>query len=199
MKGHYINYTKEQLDFIKANSSLLRRETTRLVNEKFGTNYTVANIHALCKRKGWLTGRDGKFKKGQAYNPNSGAKGPNKTSFKKGDKPENHKPIGAERVDKNGYLVRKISDTGIKKNDWVLVHRHVWEKHHGIAAPKNHIVIFVDGDNRNFEPENLLLISRAENAIINKHKLRNVPDELKRVAITQGRLIAKISEVGRAA
>lgn len=199
MKGHYINYTQDQLDFIESNSSLLRREITRLVNERFGTNYSVANINSLCKRKGWLTGRDGKFKKGQKYIPNSGAKGPNITSFKKGNKPENHRPIGSEREDKDGYLVRKISDTGIKKNDWVLVHRHVWEKHHGIAVPKNHIVIFVDGDNRNFDPDNLLLISRAENAIITRYKLRNVPRELKRVAITQGRLIAKISEVGRVA
>jgi hypothetical protein len=184
MKGVAIKYTQAQLDFIKANSSLPRKETTQLVNEKFGTDFSVINIHALCKRKGWLTGRDGKFKKGQKYNPNSGAKSANKTSFKKGGVPHNHRPVGSERISKDGYVEIKVAEP----RKWMLKHRYLWQQING-DIPKSHIVIFEDGDNRNFEASNLRLISCAEHAVINKNKLREVIPAARPAAITLGQLM----------
>jgi hypothetical protein len=144
-----------------------------------------------------MTGRTGCFPKGHVPHPNAGPKGPNKSSFKKGNKPQTWMPVGSETVDKDGYLKRKVADTGTKKNNWVHVHRLTWEQHHGRKIPAGHIVIFVDGNNRNFEPENLRLISRADNAILNKYKLRNVADEVKPVAITYGQLINKSRQMER--
>ena len=48
------------------------------------------------------------------------------TRFKIGDKPHTWNPIGHERVSKDGYLQRKMTDTGITRHDYVFVHRLVW-------------------------------------------------------------------------
>ena len=197
MKGRAIKYTRSELDFIYKHREVPRRELTEMVNAEFGTSHTLSHIKALCSRKGWMTGRTGCFTKGHVPHPNAGLKGPNKTSFQKGHRPQTWVPVGSEAVDKNGYLKRKIADTGIKKNDWVHVHRQTWEKHHGRKVPEGHIVIFVDGNNRNFEPENLRLISRADNAILNKYKLRNVQSEVKPAAITYGQLVNKTRQMER--
>ena len=71
-------------------------------------------------------------------------------------------PIGSERVTKDGYLQRKVTDTGYTPKDWVAVSHIEWEKHSGRKVPKGHAVIFRDSNNRNFAPANLELISRAD-------------------------------------
>lgn len=189
MKGRQIKYSQAELDFIYANRTMIRRELTNAVNAKFGTNHELDNIKALCTRKGWSTGRDGKFLKGNIPSPLAGAKGPNKTSFPKGNQPANHRPIGSERLSKDGYIEVKIAEP----RKWCGKHRVEWEKHHG-PIPKGHIVIFVDGNPLHWQIENLQMISRAEHAIINKRGLRNVPDAVKPVAITYGRLINRVRE-----
>jgi hypothetical protein len=45
---------------------------------------------------------------------------------------------------------------------WRPKHHLVWESHHGQPIPKGHAVIFGDGNNRNFDPDNLILVSRAQ-------------------------------------
>lgn len=85
------------------------------------------------------------------------------TQFKKGDKPSNTwRPIGAERISKDGILYRKVADTGVKKEDWRAVQVVIWEEHNG-PLPDGHIVIFKDGDRENFDPDNLLAMTRADN------------------------------------
>ena len=73
--------------------------------------------------------------------------------LKKGNKPRNSKPVGSERVDKDGYLVVKVAEG-----------RRNWKpKHHiGLDVPKSHKVIFIDGNKRNFAPNNLRVVSNAE-------------------------------------
>lgn len=113
--------------------------------------------------KPWNTGL-----KGSQEAWNKGIKGytgfhPNtqKTQFKKGSLPHNHKPIGAERPDRDGYIYKKVADTRNKKNDWKMVHVLLWEQHHG-EVPKNHAVVFRDGNKQNIVIENLELVTRAE-------------------------------------
>ena len=47
----------------------------------------------------------------------------------------------------------------------------LWEQRHGRPVPDGHLVLFADGDRRNFDPANLLLVSRAELAVMNKRRL----------------------------
>ena len=40
---------------------------------------------------------------------------------------------------------------------WQSKHSLLWEQHHGRKVPKGHIVMFADGDRRNFDINNLML------------------------------------------
>ncbi|WP_180007938.1 HNH endonuclease signature motif containing protein [Acinetobacter sp. YH16057] len=155
-----INYTREQLDFIKSNCVLARKELTEKVNLKFGTTFTVDQIKSLCTRKKWNTGRTGCFEKG--LRPwNTGTKGlttANKTSFKKGQITWNKKPIGYERIcSKDGYVLIKTAEPNI----FDLKHRVVWEKANG-AVPQDQVIAFKNQDKTDCRLENLILMSKAE-------------------------------------
>ena len=103
MKGRAIQWTDEELAFVKAHSKLPRRALLDAFRHEFGRHdISLSNISALCKRRGWLTGRDGRFIKGQAahnkgkkmpFNPNSA-----KNWFRKGQRPHNTKWEGHENV-----------------------------------------------------------------------------------------------------
>ncbi len=84
-----------------------------------------------------------------------------KTQFKPGRVPHTWRPIGTERVSKEGYLQRKIADTGVTLRDYVPVHHLVWRMH-GRTIPPQHALVFRDGDKRNFDINNLELVHRAE-------------------------------------
>ena len=141
---------------------------------------------------------DGQFKPGQR--PwNAGEKGwqaggrSAETRFKKGEKPSNTwRPIGAERVTKDGILLRKVSDTGVKKTDWRPVHVLIWEAENG-PVPEGHIVIFKDRDQRNLSPDNLEAITRAEN--MRRNSIDRYPPEYRQAAITLGWFKRRINKV----
>jgi hypothetical protein len=155
-----ILYTAEQLDYVKSNCTLERKELTKRFNEKFNTSISVDNISGLCKRNKWKTGRTGCFEKGSVP-PNKGTKGltgANRTSFKKGQEIWNRKPIGYERIDKkDGYVHIKIAEPNV----FALKHRHEWEKHYG-PIPDSHVVAFKNQDKTDCRIENLILMSRPE-------------------------------------
>ena len=79
------------------------------------------------------------------------------TRFRKGQTAINHKPVGYERINVEGYVEVKVSEPNIFK----LKHRVIWEQIHG-EIPKGHNVQFRDGNRKNFEINNLYLISRYD-------------------------------------
>ena len=186
-----MKYTDEQLAFLKLNQTVERKQLTADFNRRFNTAQSVTSIKSVCKRYGFKTGRTGRFEKGNIPNINSYPKGPNKTSFKKGHRPHNWKPIGTERITEEGYLQRKVTDTGNTVKDYVEVHRLVWEKQHG-KIPPGHIIIFKDGDKTNITIDNLMMIKRSEHAVINKAGLANVEPELKETAVAFARLKTQV-------
>ena len=99
----------------------------------------------------------------QGHTPwNKGMKGiafgGHETRFKKGSVPPNHKEVGSERIDEDGYTYIKIAE----HTRWVLKHRHIYEQHHGKLEP-HMIVTFRDKNILNFEIENLEAITKVEN------------------------------------
>lgn len=168
-----IPYTAVQLDYVKSNCTLERKELTKRFNEKFNTDISVDNISGLCKRNKWKTGRTGCFEKGHVP-PNKGTKGltgANRTSFKKGQLVWNRKPVGYERIDKkDGYVHIKVAEPNV----FALKHRVVWEKHHG-PVPDNHVIAFKNQIKTDCRIENLILMSRPEMLRYAKsfHKLSN--------------------------
>lgn len=191
MKRQAIIYSAEELAFIQANYQLVISELHQQFVARFNRDDVSAiNLRSLGKRNGWKTGRTGCFEKGNIPHPNARQKGPNKTSFKKGSISHNWQPIGHERLTKEGYLQRKITDTGYTPGDYVEVHRLVWEEHNG-EIPAGHVVIFKDADKSNICLDNLLLASRADMAVMNKTGLHKAPAELKETALITAKLIRK--------
>lgn len=91
------------------------------------------------------------------------------TRFKPGQIPFNIKPIGWERITKDGYVEVKVRDSGIdsKNKNFELKHRLVWKEYNG-EIPSNMIVEFLPGVNKiNFSVSDLVLRTRKENMIRN--------------------------------
>lgn len=169
MKGRPIRYSQAELDWIKAHSTVPRAQMHREFVERFARqDVSLENLHALCKRRGWMTGRDGKFASGHATH-NKGRKGycapgSEKGWFAPGERRgvavKLYKPIGSERLSKDGYLERKIHDGLPLQSRWRAVHLIRWEELHG-PVPAGHCLKCIGDDKTNTAPENWVLIPRA--------------------------------------
>jgi hypothetical protein len=63
--------------------------------------------------------------------------------------------------------VIKVSDRKNRGNkNWRFKYDVIWEKTYG-KIPRRRVVIFADGNKRNFDPDNLILVSRGELAVMN--------------------------------
>ena len=194
-------YTEEQIGYLKELSAqgLFNAEITRRFNEKFGTNRTETAIQLQRAQYGFSTTARNCFKKGHV--PwNKGLKGVNfggkETQFKPGHKPHNWVPVGSERVNVDGYIDVKVHDYTGKdsKKNWKGKHIITWERHHGRKVPDGHAVIFGDGNRRNFDPENLILVSRAQLARMNQSGLIKNNAALTKTGAVVADLLNKIGE-----
>lgn len=173
-KGKAIRYSAEELDFIRSVCTWPRSAAHAAFCQKFQRDdVSHQNFTALCKRKGWLTGRTGCFERGQEP-PNKGRKcepgrgglHPNarRTQFRKGERrgvaTKLWKPVGTERLSKDGYLERKVNDELPLRNRWRAVHLIRWEEVNG-PLPKGHALKCLDGDRQNTDPSNWECIPRA--------------------------------------
>lgn len=175
MKGHPIRYSTAEVAWLEANRTLPIGEYTAGFQRAFGRpEVTAHQLHALRKRKGWKTGRTGHFEKGaepvnkgKPCAPGTGGRHPNarKTQFKKGHGRSGvavalYKPIGSERVSKDGYLERKIHDGLPLQSRWRAVHLIRWEAVNG-PIPDASCLKALDGDRTNTEPSNWELVPRS--------------------------------------
>lgn len=127
-------------------------------------------------------GRVSRFQKGQAP-PNKGLRRPGwhrgrmkETQFKKGAltgcAAKVVKPIGAERMSKDGYLERKINNDLPFQARWRGVHRIRWEEVNG-PQPKGYALKSKDGNKLNTDPSNWELVPRALLPRLNNQYGRN--------------------------
>lgn len=192
-----LRYTTKQLQFLRKKYSMIsQRDLTAAFNAEFGTAKNVAQIKSVLRNHHIRSGRTGRFEKGhKTWNKETkGLTGANSTSFKKGNKPANRKPLGAERIDsKDGYILMKIKERdpyfGFPTR-YKHKHVHVWEKKHGPVSA-GHIIAFKDSNRMNCRLKNLMLLSRAELLVLNQHKYREMPDELKPSVLALAKLEAK--------
>ncbi len=169
MKGHQIVYSTDELAWIEARKDWARCELHQAFCAAFKrADVSQKNLTALCKRKGWLTGRTGRFVQGQTSH-NKGKKGlcapgSEKGWFKKGERRGAaaglYKPIGTERVSKDGYIERKIHDGQPVHARWRAIHLIEWEAANG-PIPDGYALKCLDGDKSNTDPNNWEAIPRA--------------------------------------
>lgn len=187
-------YTEEEIKWIRENSyGRPRKETAKLFREQFNLDITDQQFIQTMKRYGAKSGNDTKFKKGQTSH-NKGKKVDkqtykliSRTFFPKGNKPANWKPVGSERINVDGYIEIKVKEPNI----WKLKHRVVWEEHHQ-EVPKGMIINFKDGNKLNCNIDNLMLVSRSENAIAN-NQIR-APKEYRETAVLIARLMTEANK-----
>ncbi len=188
-------YTAEEIEYLKEVAlGRSNKEITEMFNKKFKLNLSEKIISATRKRYGIKTGSDGRFGKGNIpFNKDKkGLTGANKTSFKKGNKPHNWVPIGSERITKDGYIQIKIQE-GKFQHNWKGKHILIWEESNG-PVPKGHNVIFGDGNNRNFDLDNLILVSKKQMLILNRNSLIQNDAELTKTGVLIADLYSKISD-----
>lgn len=198
MNRRIISYTDTELAWIKANSTKTRRE----MHDEFCTLFdradiTLSNITSLCKRNGWLTGRDGRIQAGSVswnkgkkmtFNPNCA-----RTQFKKGQKPHNTKFAGHERLHEDGYVYISIDETnphtGFDRR-YVLKHKYLWEQKNG-PVPEDMCLKCLDGNRQNCDPQNWELIPRGTLPLLNGRwsaGYDQVEPEVKPVTLTLAKL-----------
>ncbi|KYG92375.1 hypothetical protein A0U40_05385 [[Bacillus] sp. KCTC 13219] len=192
------SWTAEQKDFLRKHyPTHSQRELLVLFNRHFGFNVGLNQLKACLKNHNILSGRTGCFEKGSTP-VNKGTKGlynvgGNRTSFKKGDRPKNYKPVGFERVDRDGYVLIKVSDTGAWHERWRHKHKVVWEAVNG-PIPKGHVLIFLDRNKQNISLENLQMITNSELARMNQKKLFYSDPEATKTGVTIAKIYSKIGE-----
>nr|WP_256489659.1 HNH endonuclease signature motif containing protein [Dyella lutea] len=134
---------------------------------------------------GWSPGRmaETQFKKGQMS----------------GQAQHNYVPIGTERISKDGYLERKVTDEHpVPARRWVAVHRLVWEAAHG-PIPDGHKVAFRPGQKTAVSAEitldRLELVSDAE--MMRRNTVHNLPKPLAEAIQLRGALVRRIRKQER--
>lgn len=137
------------------------------------------------RRPGWCVGRmkDTQFKKGQ-YS---------------GRAAQLLLPIGAVRVNNDGYLDQKISnEPGAQNLRWKAVHRLVWQRAHG-PIPPGHIVRFLPGRRttvlERITPDALELITLAEN--LRRNSFHNWPKPLAELVQLRSVLTRQINKASK--
>lgn len=105
------------------------------------------------------------------------------TMFKKGHIPENWKPVGSERVNRDGYIEVKVEEP----NKWRLKHRIVWEQLNG-PIPKGYNVQFRNGNRQDLSIENLYIINRADQIRVENSIHVRFPEDLRRIVRMKARV-----------
>ena len=184
-------FPQEVADYIRENyKGVGHKEMADRLNARFGTSYTQQQINSFYCNHHLNCGRTGRFEKGSVpankgkkwdefMSPEAQARS-RATCFKKGILPADTKPIGWERVDRDGYTYVKVKMRPSRSDcndNFVAKHRLIWETANG-PIPPGHVVLFKDGDKTNFSLENLVCISRQTAAVMNRLDLYSEDPEL---------------------
>ena len=117
----------------------------------------------------------------------------NTSKFKKGHK-INEKPIGSEvfRLGRgyNCWLIK------VDEKNWVRKHHYIYEKTYG-KIPKDHTLIFADGNKDNFEIDNLICLSRKEFLFMSVRNMFYNNKEYTNTSVNLARLMLRISDLNK--
>ena len=109
------------------------------------------------------------------------------TMFKNGHIPVNHREVGSERINADGYIETKVSEPNV----WKPKHRIAWEQHNGVI-PEGYNVQFKNHNPQDCRIENLYLISKAEQLRNENSLIARYPKELQDVIRLKGVLNRQI-------
>lgn len=144
-----MNYTKEQIDWIKNNYIHYGKHAiVDVFNKHFNENRSLDSLWWKIRKLG-LTGNGESYRIQMCQNKSS-------------------VPLGTEYIDSFGYTLVKVKDTvGGRSKNWKLKQRVIWENNFG-PIPKNHVVLFLDNDKTNFSLDNLLCVPTSVTGVLAK-------------------------------
>ncbi len=177
-----VKWTKEIDQWIKECCPIREHGYTQIqhmldeLNATFHTGFSINAFKTHCYSKGF------KF---EAFNS---------ANHRRGTKHHRHKPVGSLQV-KKGYMQIKIAEP----NKWMQYQRYVWEQHHPGESAKGMVVIFMDGNRRNFDSSNLERVSRGELTVMAcKGHTAAMSREEREICLLRARVaIAKVNLAGR--
>lgn len=159
--------------------------------------YNASRKHGLAKAREYMratrdkvieqAGRSSRFTKGMVPHNKGQKMRPETleklrpTLFQKGHRPHTWVPVGTEYTyARDGLRKVKVSDdTSLPRTSrWRFAHHLEWEKYNG-PITEGGIVRFRDGNTSNVRIENLELITRKENALLNT--IHRYPPEMVKV------------------
>ena len=196
-------YSEEQKEFIITNNyGKYSKELAEMFNQHFNTNITAKEIAYFRKNHKLNSGLTGQFKKGNVahnkgkkqieYMSQESIEKTKETRFKIGNKPKNYRPVGSERITKDGYIEVKVADP----NKWETKNKIIYKQYFG-DIPKGHKVIYADGNKLNNDINNLILVSDNEELIMNRHRLRTEDIELTKTGYLIAKVIDKTNELNK--
>ena len=196
-------YSEEQKEFIIANNyGKYSKELAEMFNQHFNTNITAKEIAYFRRNNKLNSGLTGQFKKGNVphnkdkkqveYMSKEAIERTKETRFKKGNKPKNYRPVGSERITKDGYIEVKVADP----NKWETKNKIIYKQYFG-DIPKGHKVIYADGNKLNNDINNLILVSNNEELIMNIYRLRTEDIELTKTGYLIAKVIDKTNELNK--
>lgn len=199
-------WTDDEIKLLKqVYPNMYSEDAAKLFNCTTRQVYNAASKFKIKKSKEWMqvelqrqakrlhiVGKDVRFQpghipanKGQKMNADQYEKC-KFTMFSKGNKPHNIKWDGYERITVDGYTEVRVSERVFK-----LKHRMIWEEANG-PIPPGMIVIFKDKNKKNFDINNLELITRAEG--VNRNRYTQYPPELRNLIKLNNKLKKKLNE-----
>lgn len=194
--GFSSKYGPEVMQFIQDNAAgRSNEELAEMVKAKFNISFTAENARAFKARHKIRSGIDCRFQTGRIPG-NKGKKGTcspgsEKGWFQKGNKPVNTKKVGTYSHTTDGYLIRKVKESGNQWEKWEFVHIAVWEEHNG-PVPDGMMITFLDGNKDNCSIENLAAVTNNVNLELNRRKLRFENPDLTSAGINLAKLNVEI-------
>lgn len=166
-------YNPEHLKWLQENYRLMSAaDLTPAFNQQFNLDRTVKSIKVCLRNHKILSGRNGYFQKGHLLN---------------------QKPLWNERISKRGYVEISVPErdprTGFKTR-YKYKHVWLWEQKNG-PVPKGKLIVFKDSDKRNFEDDNLILVTKAALLSMNMHGYTQASKEVKPCILALSEIEAK--------
>ena len=171
MKKKRHNWTDEQYKFLADNiKGRLRRKVYKMFNDNFKLELDDNAISNALRRKKLKSGVAKTCKKGHELRLMT---------------------LGSESL-QNGQVIIKTEQPDV----WVYKHHKIWEEKNG-KIPKSHVVMFGDRDKKNFNIENLVLVSKSQFMGLNRENLIQTSAKLTKIALNIMELQSKIISVGK--
>jgi hypothetical protein len=177
-------------------------ETVIEFNKHFDVNYTSSMIKHRCFKYNIKSNYDGKFKKGgKSWSKGLNIKEQRKDiyeqytkgaryHFQKGHIPKSTKPIGYEKKYRDCIFIKVAMP-----NVWMNKARYVYEQTHNVKLTTKDKILHLNGDKHDCSADNLICVTDAVLARLNKLGLISKNKEITKSAVYTQKLLQKIYEI----